>query len=340
MRFSGGARLEAGRALPHPRHTERRRSTIAMQDSTATPVRFPSQILCALDLEGRAGPAVNAAVWLSERLGAPLEIVHAFPPRPVLWGKEEDMPEWVAGREATGRALRDSLRAIVASAPAELGLRTDPGRMRFHITAGHPVQVILEHARATGSDLIVLGPHKKRGWLDVGSTARGVLGHAPRGVWVQPDVPRPVRRILAPVDMSPDSLHALEIARDLALVFDARVTAMMAFVPLVLGATTPAAVAIGPDYVNERLEREEKAQFESKLGAFDWRGVKHELRYEQGDPASSILALQGAHDLVVMGTHGRTGLSAALLGSVAHGVVRSSTIPVLALRYPGSTFAL
>ncbi|MCY2958702.1 MAG: universal stress protein [Planctomycetota bacterium] len=311
-----------------------------MPTQSANTSAFPSQILCALDLEGRAGHAVNAAIWLSERLEAPVEIIHAFPPRPVLWGREEDMPEWVAGREATGRALRDSLRAIVADAPTELGLRTDAGKLRFHITAGHPVQVILEHARACRADLIVLGPHKKRGWLDVGSTARGVLGHAPRGVWVQPEAPRPVRRILAPVDLSPDSLHALSVARDLARVFGARVTVVLAFAPPVLGAPVRSSVPGAPDYVIDRMRHEEAAHFESVVGAFDWLGVAHEARFEQGDPAESVLALQDAHDLIVMGTHGRTGLSAAILGSVAHGVVRSSRIPVLALRYPRSAFVL
>lgn len=310
-----------------------------MPNPSAASARFPSQILCALDLEGRAGPAVQAAVWLSERLAAPLEIVHAFPSGPVLWGKEADMPEWVAGREATGQALRESLRGILAAAPPALGLRTKAGELRFHITAGHPVRVILEHARKAHADLVVLGPHRKRGWLDVGSTARGVLAHAPRGVWVQPDEPRTVRRILAPVDLSPDSLHALETACDLARTLDARVTAVLAFVPPVMGASTHIAGVIGPDYVVDHMRREEQAQFEQVLGGFDWRGVPHETSFVEGDPTESVLKLQDAHDLVVMGTHGRSALSAALLGSVAHGVVRSARIPVLALRYPRASYA-
>ncbi len=309
-----------------------------MQNPSGTPARFPSHILCALDLEGRAGPAVTAAVWLAERLSAPLEIVHAFPPRPLLWGKEEEMPEWMAGREETGRALRESLRRILAHAPAELGLRTDAAQLRFHVTVGHPVQVILEHARASNADLIVLGPHEPRGWPDMGSTARGVLAHAPRGVWVQPGEPRPVQRILVPVDLSPDSLQALAVARDLAHMLDARVTAALAFPLPAFGATTPPIGATGPSYLLERMRREEQAQFESVIAGFAWGGVPHEARFEQGEAVDVVLALQDAHDLIVMGTHGRSGISAALLGSVAHTVVRSSRIPVLALRYPRRSF--
>lgn len=56
----------------------------------------------------------------------------------------------------------------------------------------------------------------------------------------------------------------------------------------------------------------------------------------EGSPAASILeeASQGAYDLVVMGTHGRTGLQHMLLGSVAERVVRLARCPVLIVRKP------
>ena len=55
---------------------------------------------------------------------------------------------------------------------------------------------------------------------------------------------------------------------------------------------------------------------------------------EPGDPATAIVefAKGGAYDLVVMGTHGRTGISHALLGSVAEKVVRRAPCPVLTVR--------
>ncbi len=302
---------------------------------------FPGQILCALDLPGRAGNAVQAAVWLAETLAAPLEIVHAFPKRPILWGKEEDMPEWVAGREATGRALRESLREILAAAPPGLPLRTSASDLRFHVRVGHPVQVILEQAQAVDADLIVLGPHAERRWFDVGSTARGVLAHAPDGVWVQPGAARPIRRILAPIDLSVGSLHALERARDLARRLGAHVTAFLSFVSPDFGGLAPENLrVVGPTYVLEHLRRDERSRFEAAVAAFDWRGVPHEARFEEGDPVKAILAAQSDCDLIVMGTHGRTGLSAALLGAVTHGVVRASDTPVLALRQPQSSYAL
>ncbi|MBK7878611.1 MAG: universal stress protein [Planctomycetes bacterium] len=311
-----------------------------MSTPNASAPLLPRHLLCGLDVEGRAHPAVQAAVWLAETLGAEVEFTHAFPPRPLLWGKKDDMPEWVAGTEAAGRVLRESLREALRQAPTELGLRTNADALRFHVASGHPAHVLLDHARTSHADLIVLGPHQKHGRLDFGGTARGVLAHAAHGVWVQPARPKLVKRILVPVDLSETSLAALRLARDLAQRFGAKLTAMQAFLPPTLGAMFPSTEAVGPGYVVEHLLRAERDQFEAAMSAFDWRGVAHATRFEQGEPAEVVLELQKEHDLIVLGTHGRTGLSAALLGSVAQAVLRSSTTPVLALRQAKGTFLI
>lgn len=310
-----------------------------MDDTNLPEPGLPKHILCALDAKGTAEHAVAAAVWLSETLDAKLEIVHAFPTRPILWGKKEEMPEWVAGTEATGRALREGLRAILAGAPRELALRTSADALRLHVTSGQPVHVIVERARKAHADLIVLGPHAKRGRFDFGSTARGVLAHA-GAVWMQPEAPRPVRSILAAIDLSSESLRALALARDLARAFGARVTALQAFDAPVFDAGPPATEPLDHGYVIEELRRAEHTQFEAQVAAFDWRGVAHAARFEDGEPVERILALQAEHDLVVMGTHGRTGLSAALLGSVAHSVLRAAHVPVLAVRVQRGSYLI
>ena len=60
------------------------------------------------------------------------------------------------------------------------------------------------------------------------------------------------------------------------------------------------------------------------------------MRVEAGEPSDAILRLarDGGGDLIVMGTHGRTGLSRLLIGSVAEAVLRRSACPVLTLRVP------
>lgn len=306
----------------------------------APTTRFPRHVLCGIDLEGRSKHAIAVATWLAERAKAELELVHAFPPAPFLWGKRANMPEWVAGTESVGRALRGAIVEALREAPKELAIATQPEAVRFHVSSGHAAKVILERARVAKADLIVLGAHAKHGAFDTGGTARGVLAHAPFGVWVQPDRPRPIRRVLAPVDLSPDSMNALAIARDLAATFGAQVTVLQAFLPPILGAATPGAEINGPDYVVEHLLDAEREEFERTIATFDWRGVPFRARFEEGEPVAAVLAHQDEHDLVVMGTHGRTGLSAAVLGGVAQSVLRSARIPVLALRHARETYLL
>jgi universal stress protein A len=64
--------------------------------------------------------------------------------------------------------------------------------------------------------------------------------------------------------------------------------------------------------------------------------VAFERRYLEGDPAREIVAFAEREqiDLIVMGSHGRTGLPRLLMGSVAEGVVRRATCPVLIVKQP------
>ena len=102
------------------------------------------------------------------------------------------------------------------------------------------------------------------------ATARGVLPHARHAVWQQASAPKVVRTILAPVDLSPDSLHALERARDLALAFGARITMMQAFVPPTLGAYSDEAEPVGPTYAVEHVLHDQREHFQSAVERFDW----------------------------------------------------------------------
>ncbi len=140
------------------------------------------------------------------------------------------------------------------------------------------------------------------------------------------------RRILCPVDFSEASAGALKAAAGLARRFDASLTLL--HVDVVPGSVIPEALLPTPPEVatdltapasRPLLEWRERAE---RLGA-----SRVELRRSIGQPAAEILAFidQGAFDLVVIGTHGRTGLGHLLVGSVAEEVVRRSRCPVLTL---------
>ena len=130
-----------------------------------------------------------------------------------------------------------------------------------------------------------------------------------------------IQTILHPTDFSECSGHALQLACSLARDHGARLIVLHVMpVPLVQ---------------EKRLYREEMTSELNRLGASDAQ-VRVEHRLEEGDAATQILriAQETGCDLIVLGTHGRTGLGRLLMGSVAEQVLRTATCPVLTVRAP------
>ena len=84
------------------------------------------------------------------------------------------------------------------------------------------------------------------------------------------------------------------------------------------------------DYVKGQA----KKQLDELLTQFDFAaaGLSFDAHLEAGDPYGVIVARSTDHDLIVMGTHGHTGIAHVLLGSVAERVVRKANCPVLTVR--------
>jgi nucleotide-binding universal stress UspA family protein len=147
-----------------------------------------------------------------------------------------------------------------------------------------------------------------------------------------------IRRILVPVDFSETSLEALNYALDLARRFQAQVSVLHVVEPVVT--TIPGhlyAPAVDTGAILDQqigLAREHLAGLERKLNR---RGKKVRSALVVGTPYLEIVerAKKTKADLVVMATHGRTGLSHLFIGSVAEKVVRSAPCPVLTLRPSG-----
>ncbi len=140
------------------------------------------------------------------------------------------------------------------------------------------------------------------------------------------------RKICCAVDFSESSRLALEEAADLARRFDGALTLIHVFetVPV---ATTEGIVS-PPDLV-EQLSVELSRKLESWKAEAE-RRADRPVRQNvlSGDPATEIVrfAREGEFDLVITGTHGRTGLKHLVLGSVAEKVVRQAHCPVLVVR--------
>ena len=153
-----------------------------------------------------------------------------------------------------------------------------------------------------------------------------------------------INRILVPVDFSAHSGRALRYATTLADRFNATVEVLHVVEdPFISGAWSPEAVAPNiPELLADLV-----ATARGKLNAMKVAAIRQGVRLETtvlttvvtGKPADSITdyARTERFDLIVMGTHGRTGLSHALLGSVAERVARKAPCPVLTVRETASS---
>jgi universal stress protein A len=139
----------------------------------------------------------------------------------------------------------------------------------------------------------------------------------------------PLHSILHATDFSPRSEYALQLAYALARDYGARL--------VVLHVATAPPMVYGEGLVPVDVQSfysEGKAQLDRLPMPGD--GVRAERRVETGDPADEILrvAKEIAADLIVIGTHGRTGLSRLLMGSTAEKIVRQASCPVLTIKTP------
>lgn len=139
----------------------------------------------------------------------------------------------------------------------------------------------------------------------------------------------PIQTILHPSDFSDRSNYALQMATALARDYQARLI-IMHVIPQPIIAYGEGVIPPDP----ELLRREAQEQF-NKLPLLDV-GVHVETRLADGDEAAGILHLarELTVDLIVMGTHGRTGIRRLLMGSVAEQVMRRSACPVLTVTAP------
>jgi nucleotide-binding universal stress UspA family protein len=141
--------------------------------------------------------------------------------------------------------------------------------------------------------------------------------------------------ILVPTDFSPASEAALACAKELAARFDARLTLLHAVNdPMATGVWTPDVYVPTTPEVRDRFLRTATERLEGTLTAQERTrfGVAIEARIGAAAEIIEQFAREQKVDLIVMGTHGRRGLSHMLLGSVAERLVRHGPCPVLTTR--------
>lgn len=143
-----------------------------------------------------------------------------------------------------------------------------------------------------------------------------------------------IRRIVCPVDFSEGAGSAIEYAIDLAKDTGAEVRFVHVYqIPVY---ALPDGAVIGGPELAARLGVQLQNELEALKKKYEGAGVKIDTQLIEGVPHAEIVraAKELPADMIVMGTHGRGGLSHLLLGSVAERVVRTAECPVLTVRQP------
>lgn len=198
------------------------------------------------------------------------------------------------------------------------------------MTSGHPAEAILGYIDTNDVDLVVMGTHS-RGRLSRflrESIAEQVAQAAPVPVLTvrsrEMDSSPEIRDILVAIDGSESARHARTYAYSLANTFDATVHGLY-----VIESRFGSSGAL-----HNLLERESESVLREAKAEAAQADVDLVPVTREGKPEREIIeyANKRGMDLVVLGTHGRTGLDRFVMGSVATSVVRNADQPVLTVR--------
>jgi len=277
------------------------------------------------------------------------------PPRPIAAGWLSSMYENKHDLEYSLHPIYDSQQEAnersaleTALLPDQQLLQRDGYVVSSFVRFGEPAQEIADLARCANVDIVAMATHGQTGLrhLLIGSVAEQVLDELTIPVLlIRPldrlqdqALSRPAHRRLTavvPLDGSPVAEQALECATELALSIGARL--VLAAVEPTAGDVGLAEVGVIPYWVMADHEaalvrlNEYLKQTAVRLTRM---GLQVETRLSEGSPSEEILHISAVEqaDLIIMTTHGRSGMKRLMLGSVAANVLQNAEVPVLLAR--------
>ena len=299
------------------------------------------RIVCSVDFSDFSRRVLDHAIAVARWYGSRLSVIHVHHvPLPAMALASLPASATTEGLVLSPREREELRQQLEALMPAEAG-KTLP--VEFLVAEGDVAGEIL--AQADAADMVVIGTHGRSGYehLLLGSVAEKVVRKANCPVLTIPRaahdatsaVPTLFHHILAAVDFSTASMHALTYAVSLAEEADAHLTVLQVIdVPREL-----AAWAEESDDGKAQVERW-KAQARTRLGTIIPESAREcchvQERVETGRPYREILrvAAERHAGLIVLGASGHGAIERMFYGSTAQHVVRQAVCPVLTLREP------
>lgn len=280
-------------------------------------------ILAATDFSTRSNRALRQAGLLAQSGNAQLHLVHVV---------DDDQPEEMIRMEK--REAERVLAEQIDSMSELQGIQAYP-----MVVTGDPFDGILRAAGQVKPNLIVMGSHREQ-LLDIfiGTTIERVIRKGTFPVlMVKHQAQRRYENVIAPIDMTDASAHALKVAHSTGLISEKDVTLLHAFSTLMKGKMSVAGVdkeSIDDTVASER--RRVMGELAGFLVANDLKRARWSLRVEEGRPMEIIARAvsEMRPDLLLMGTHSRSGLFKVLIGSVTEEALRSLNVDILAVPTP------
>ena len=295
------------------------------------------RILYPTDFSKCATHALPHTLHLAERHAAELHLLHAV----VLHDADPDSAiHRLPNMEELYQLLEEHADQEMESTVRERGknLSVKRAQVRGISAAG----AILDYAADNDIDLIVMGTHGRRGLrrLLLGSVAEEVVRLAPCPVLTVPEremraglAADSVTQIVVPVDFSQHAHLAIAYARSLATLYKAQLHLMHVVDEVVYPDFYPPVMPAGTAQ-NDDLRQQSETRLRDLAAKFETSGVRANVYVRSGRAAPAIAAFaeQLAADLIVIASHGLTGIRHMLLGSVTEQVVRRATCSTLTVK--------
>jgi nucleotide-binding universal stress UspA family protein len=291
------------------------------------------KILVPTDFSEQASQATAYAANLARAVGATLHVVHACVPlHEVIHEPADRSPD----RETLEQMVRDQSDKKLADLQAPAGVP-----LVVESVQGYSVgPAVVDHASAIGADLIVMGTHGRSGVsrLLLGSVAEQVVQHAPCSVVAMRQLEKGATAtapasLLVALDFSEESAKALAWAGKWA----AKLGASLLVTHVIEEVPHPAFYLFGNDSVVDMfpdLVKRVRASLDKLVETHVPDGVDVETIIAEGKSHVKVVELAREHniELVVMGTHGLSGVERLVVGSATAKVLRSARCPVAAVR--------
>jgi nucleotide-binding universal stress UspA family protein len=222
-----------------------------------------------------------------------------------------------------------------------------PDAPRFEVAVGDPVHEIIEAAKRLSCELIAVAGHGRSGIkrLAIGSVAESLAHKSPVPLLLvrirEADEQRAAKvdRIVVPYDGSELSRAAIPVAIDFARGTGIELTLVQVVNPV---AYMPPASPMDPSFspevyvdVMDEVETEAVEGIKQATAEIAEYGVTAKFELLKGSPAQVLIEQTRPDDLIVMTSHGRSGLKRLILGSVAGRLVREGHAPVVLVPAPG-----